>query len=148
MRHAFVHSVINDHSRVAFAEVHDDETALTAPGVLARAVAWYSARGVTVERVLSDNGSAYKSRLWQTVCDQLGITMKKTRPRRPQTNGKIERFHRTSVTSWTTASTEPLAVAFGLTFTVTLLRANKTDTRHVSERPAPSAESIWTDRPV
>ena len=98
--HAFVHTVIDDHSRIAYAEVHDDETALTATGVLARAVAWYSSRGVTVERVLSDNGSAYKSRLWQTVCDQLGITPKKTRPYRPQTNGKIERFHRTMADGW------------------------------------------------
>jgi transposase InsO family protein len=98
--HAFVHTVIDDHSRVAYAEVHDDETALTATAVLARAVAWYSARGVTVERVLSDNGSAYKSHLWQTTCDQLEITVKKTRPYRPQTNGKIERFHRTMADGW------------------------------------------------
>lgn len=61
--HAFVHTVIDDHSRVAYAEVHDDETAATATAVLARAVAWYAARGIVVERVLSDNGSAYKSRL-------------------------------------------------------------------------------------
>jgi transposase InsO family protein len=98
--HAFVHTVIDDHSRVAYAEIHDDETALTATAVLTRAIAWYSARGVTVERVLSDNGSAYKSQLWQTVCDQLGITVKKTRPYRPQTNGKIERFHRTMTDGW------------------------------------------------
>jgi len=100
MRHAFVHTVIDDHSRIAYAEVHDDETTQTATGVLARAVAWYAARGVTVERVLSDNGSAYKSHLWQTVCDQFGITVKKTRPYRPQTNGKIERFHPTMSDGW------------------------------------------------
>ena len=100
MRHAFVHTVIDDHSRLAYAEVHDDETALTATGVLARAVAWYSSHGVTVERVLSDNGSAYKSGLWHTVCDEFGITVKKTRPYRPQTNGKIERFHRTMADGW------------------------------------------------
>ena len=98
--HAFVHSVIDDHSRVVYSEVHDDETALTATGVLARAVDWFAARGITIERVLSDNGSAYKSHLWQQVCDQLGITVKKTRPRRPQTNGKIERFHRTLADGW------------------------------------------------
>ena len=98
--HAFVHTVIDDHSRVAYAEVHDDETAATATAVLARAVAWYQARGITVERVLSDNGSAYRSALWHTVCGQLGITVKKTRPYRPQTNGKIERFHRTMADGW------------------------------------------------
>jgi transposase InsO family protein len=100
MRHAFVHTVIDDHTRIAYAEVHDDETAATATAVLTRAVAWYAARGITVERVLSDNGSAYKSRLWQATCDELGITVKKTRPRRPQTNGKIERFHRTMADGW------------------------------------------------
>ena len=61
MGHAFVHSVIADHSRVAYAEVPDDETAVTATGVLCRAVAWFAERGVTVERVLSDNGGAYRS---------------------------------------------------------------------------------------
>jgi len=97
---AFVHTVIDDHSRVAYAEIHDDETALTATSVLRNAVAWYADRGVTVTRVLSDNGSAYKSHLWAATCDQLGITVKKTRPYRPQTNGKIERFHRTLAEGW------------------------------------------------
>jgi transposase InsO family protein len=97
---AFVHTVIDDHSRVAYAEIHDDETAATATAVLRRAVAWFGARGVTVERVLSDNGSAYKSRLWAATCAELGITAKKTRPYRPQTNGKIERFHRTLAAGW------------------------------------------------
>jgi len=92
---AYVHTVIDDHSRVAYAEIHDDETALTAIGVLRRAVSWFADRGVVVERVLSDNGSAYKSQLWRETCTELGVTMKKTRPYRPQTNGKIERFHRT-----------------------------------------------------
>lgn len=63
MGHAFVHSVIDDHSRVVYSEIHDDETALTATGVLIRAVDWFTARGVEVERVLSDNGSAYRSHL-------------------------------------------------------------------------------------
>jgi transposase InsO family protein len=100
MRHAFVHSVIDDHSRVAYAEIHDDETAATAIGVLRRAVAWFADRGVIVERVLSDNGSAYKSHAWRHACAELGIQPKKTRPYRPQTNGKIERFHRTLADGW------------------------------------------------
>jgi len=97
---AFVHTVIDDHSRVAYAEIHDDEQAITAVGVLNRAVAWFAARGVTVERVLSDNGSAYKSHLWRDTCHALNIKVKKTRPYRPQTNGKIERFHRTMGEGW------------------------------------------------
>lgn len=98
--HAFVHTVIDDHSRVAYAEIHDDETAATATGVLRRAVSWFADRGVTVERVLSDNGSAYRSHAWRDTCRELSITPKKTRPYRPQTNGKIERFHRTMSDGW------------------------------------------------
>jgi len=97
---AFVHTVIDDHSRVAYAEIHNDETAATATAVLRRATAWFAARGIRVERVLSDNGSAYKSHLWRDTCTELNITPKKTRPYRPQTNGKIERFHRTLADGW------------------------------------------------
>ena len=96
----FVHTVIDDYSRVAYAEIHDDEKAVTAAAVLHRAVAWFAERGVGVERVLSDNGSAYKSYLWRDTCSELGISMKKTRPYRPQTNGKIERLHRTMADGW------------------------------------------------
>jgi transposase InsO family protein len=97
---AYVHTVIDDHSRVAYAEIHNDETAATATAVLRRAVTWFTERGVTTHRVLSDNGSAYKSHLWRDTCAELGITVKKTRPYRPQTNGKIERFHRTLADGW------------------------------------------------
>ncbi len=97
---AFVHTVLDDHSRVAYAEIHDDETAATAIGVLRNAVAWFAARGITVERVLSDNGSAYRAHAWRDACAELGITPKRTRPYRPQTNGKIERFHRTMADGW------------------------------------------------
>jgi len=97
---AFVHTVIDDHSRLAYAEVHDDETAATAVAVLRRAVDWYAARGVTVERVLSDNGACYRAHAWRAACAELGIRPKRTRPYRPQTNGKIERFHRTLNIGW------------------------------------------------
>lgn len=97
---AFVHTVIDDNSRVAYAEICSDEKAVTAIGVLERAVAWFAEHGVTVERVLSDNGSAYKSYAWRDACARLGITHKRTRPYRPQTNGKIERFHRTLADGW------------------------------------------------
>jgi transposase InsO family protein len=97
---AFVHTVIDDHSRVAYAEVHDDERKETAAAVLTRAVAWFVARDIKVERVLSDNGSCYKSNLWKQTCHDLGIIPKKIRPYRPQTNGKIERFHRTLADGW------------------------------------------------
>jgi len=97
---AFVHTVIDDHSRVAYAEIRSDEKAVTAIGVLQRAVAWFAERGIVVERVLSDNGSAYRSYAWRDACAELHIIPKRTRPYRPQTNGKIERFHRTLGDGW------------------------------------------------
>jgi transposase InsO family protein len=97
---AFLHTVIDDHSRIAYVEIHTDEKTTTAIGVLHRAVAWFADHGVTVERVLSDNGSCYRSHTWQATCTILGIRHTRTRPYRPQTNGKIERFHRTLADGW------------------------------------------------
>jgi transposase InsO family protein len=100
MRHGFIHVVLDDHSRLAYAEIHDDERGATATAVLRRATGWFAARGVTVRRVLTDNGGCYRSRDWTAACAQLGITPKRTRPYRPQTNGKVERFHRTMTSEW------------------------------------------------
>ena len=97
---AYVHTVIDDHSRLAYAEICADEKAATAVAVLQRAVTWFTERGVTVERVLSDNGSAYRSHTWRDACAELDIKHKRTRPYRPQTNGKVERFHRTMIDGW------------------------------------------------
>jgi transposase InsO family protein len=97
---AYLHTVIDDHSRVAYVEICSDETAVTAIGVLQRAVAWFAERNVIVQRVLSDNGSCYRSHAWRDACADLDITHKRTRPYRPQTNGKIERFHRTLGEGW------------------------------------------------
>lgn len=97
---AFLHTVIDDHSRVAYVEICQDEKGATAVGVLQRAVTWFADRGVTVERVLSDNGSAYRSFAWRDACAELSISPQRTRPYRPQTNGKIERFHRTLADGW------------------------------------------------
>ena len=95
-----MHTVIDDRSRVAYAEIQSDEKAATAIGVLRRTVAWFAEQGVVVERVLSDNGAAYLSDAWRDTCAELNITAKRTRPYRPQTNGKIERFHRTLSDGW------------------------------------------------
>jgi transposase InsO family protein len=97
---AFVRTVIDDYSRLAYAEIRADERAATTTGVVRRAVAWFADHGVTVERVLSDNGPCYDSSAWRETCAELGITRKRTRPYRPQTNGKIERFHRTLADGW------------------------------------------------
>ena len=96
----YLHTVIDDHSRVAYVEAHDDETKETAAAVLRNAVAWFAERDVVVQRVLTDNGGCYRSHLWRDTCTELGITHKRTRPYRPQTNGKVERFHRTLVEGW------------------------------------------------
>ena len=106
-----MHTVIDDHSRVAYAEICADEKAETAIGVPLRAVSWFADRDVSVERVLSDNGSAYKSPSWRDACAEPGITTKKTRPYRPQTNGKIERFHRTLAGGWAYARLYPSETA-------------------------------------
>jgi len=96
----YLHTVVDDHSRVAYVEMHADERSETAIGVLRRATIWFHDRGVTVERVLSDNGACYRSFAWRDACEDLGIQHKRTRPYRPQTNGKIERFHRTLADGW------------------------------------------------
>ena len=96
----YLHTVVDDHSRVAYVEMHADERSETAIGVLRRATAWFQDRGVTVERVLSDNGACYRSHAWRDACQDLRVQHKRTRPYRPQTNGKIERFHRTLADGW------------------------------------------------
>ncbi|WP_345339231.1 integrase core domain-containing protein, partial [Planotetraspora kaengkrachanensis] len=77
-----------------------DERKETASAFLTRARAWFASHDVTIERVLTDNGGCYKSRLWADTCAGLGIAHKRTRPYRPQTNGKVERFHRTLADEW------------------------------------------------
>src|SRR5215218_9025771 len=96
----FVHIAIDDHSRLAYAEVLPDEKATTAIGFLRRASAFYARYGFGVERLLTDNGSAYVSALHALACRRLGIRHLRTRPFRPQTNGKAERFIRTLVSGW------------------------------------------------
>jgi len=96
----FVHVAIDDCTRLAYAEVLADEKAATAITFLRRAVAFFKRHGVEVERVLTDNGSAYRSTMHAIACRALGIRHLRTRPRRPQTNGKAERFIRTLLGGW------------------------------------------------
>jgi transposase InsO family protein len=98
--YGYLHTALDDHSRLAYTEILADERKETAAGFLHRAAAWYAAAGITIERVLTDNGSCYRSRLWAAACADLQITHKRTRPYRPQTNGKVERFHRTLADEW------------------------------------------------
>jgi transposase InsO family protein len=96
-QHLFV--CIDDHSRLGFASVYPDETAESAIAFLHELVRFYGAHGIAVERVLSDNGTCFKRR-WAEACASHGITVKKTRAYRPQTNGKAERFIRTLLERW------------------------------------------------
>ena len=96
----FVHTAVDDHSRLAYCEILTDEQAATAAGFWARAQAFFADQGITVERVLTDNGSCYRSRHWREQLTAAGIAHKRTRPYRPQTNGKAERFNRTLLTEW------------------------------------------------
>jgi len=96
----FVHIAVDDTTRLAYAEVLSDEKAATAADFLRRAVAFFARHGVTVERVLTDNGSPYISVVHAIACRALGIRHLRTRPRRPQTNGKAERFIRTMLAGW------------------------------------------------
>jgi transposase InsO family protein len=96
----FCHVAIDDFSRLAYVEVLGDERATTAIGFLRRALRFYADHGVAVERVLTDNGSAYVSIAHAIACRTLGLRHLRTRPRRPQTNGKAERFIRTMLGAW------------------------------------------------
>jgi len=96
----YVHIAIDDGTRLAYAEVLSDEKATTAIAFLARAVAVYRRHGVTVEQLMTDNGSPYISTVHALACRALGIRHLRTRPRRPQTNGKAERFIRTMLAGW------------------------------------------------
>jgi transposase InsO family protein len=96
----FVHIAIDDATRLAYVEVLDDEKALTAVGFLRRAVEHFNSYGITVERVITDNGSPYRSTVHAIACRTLSIRHIRTRPYRPQTNGKAERFIRTLLGGW------------------------------------------------
>ncbi len=95
-----VHVAIDDATRLAYAEVLGDEKAATAVGFLGRAVAFFASYGITVERVLTDNGSPYESTVHAVACRALGIRHLRTRPYRPQTNGKAERLIQTMLRGW------------------------------------------------
>jgi transposase InsO family protein len=96
----FVHIAVDDYSRLAYAEVLPDEKAATAAGFLRRAARFFSRYGIRVQTVMTDNGAAYISQLHAHTCRQLRIRHLRIRPRRPQTNGKAERFIRTMINGW------------------------------------------------
>jgi transposase InsO family protein len=96
----YVHVAVDDHSRIAFCQIKPSQKKEPAVEHLEAAVAYYRRLGVSVERVMTDNGPCYKSRLWARTCRRLGIKHIRTRPYTPQTNGKAERFIQTAIREW------------------------------------------------
>jgi transposase InsO family protein len=96
----YIHVCVDDFSRLAYVELLADERAQTAIGFLRRALAWFAGQGVRVERVMTDNGPAYVSHAHRAACALLGLRHSRTKPRRPRTNGKAERFIQTLLSSW------------------------------------------------
>jgi transposase InsO family protein len=96
----FVHVAVDDATRLAYAEVLPDEKGTTAAAFLRRAVGFFASYGITVERVITDNGSPYRSAIHAVACRTLGIRHLRTRPYHPQTNGKAERFIKTMLAGW------------------------------------------------
>ncbi len=96
----FLHLAVDDHSRLAYAELLAAEDGEACAGFLERALAWYAAQGIVVERVLTDNAGAYRSRPWRAVCARNRVRRRFTRPYRPQTNGKVEALVKTFLREW------------------------------------------------
>jgi transposase InsO family protein len=105
----YVHVAIDDHSRIAYVEVLANQLGTSCQAFLQRAVAWFSARGITSRRVMTDNGSGYVSRTFRATCDELGLRHLRTRAYTPRTNGKAERFIQTLLREW--AYAEPYATS-------------------------------------
>ena len=95
-----IHTAIDAYSRLAYSEFAGTENTRNCVAFLARAVAWFAAQGITVERILTDNGNGYRSHHWAHLCSELGIKHTRTKPYHPATNGKVERFNRTLLDEW------------------------------------------------
>ena len=96
----YLHHALDDHSRLAYSEILPDERKETAAGFMSRAIAFFNERSIDVEAVMTDNGSCYRSAAFNQVLARAGAKHRYTRPYRPQTNGKVERFNRTLAAEW------------------------------------------------
>src|SRR5689334_14028816 len=103
----YVHVAVDDYSRAAYVEVLPDQTGATTAGFLRRTTHWFARRGIAVSRVLTDNGSGYISRRFRAAADRCRVRLTRTRPYRPQTNGKAERFIQTLIRGWAYAVSYP-----------------------------------------
>lgn len=98
--YSHIHTAIDAYSRLAYSEFAGPENTVNCVAFLGRAIAWFTDQGITIERVLTDNGVGYRSHAWRDRCAQLEIVHSRTRPYRPATNGKVERFNRTLADEW------------------------------------------------
>ncbi len=97
----FAHAIVDDHSRLAYVELHPDEKAATVTGFLERALEWFAAKGIQASRLMTDNAFSYtKNRSLRELLAERGIRHLRTQPYRPRTNGKVERFHQTMAREW------------------------------------------------
>jgi transposase InsO family protein len=154
-----VHVCIDDCTRLAYVEVLDDERKETVTAFLGRAVAWFAGHGVIIRRPMTDNGSGYRSTLHRRACHALGIRHLFTRPYRPRTNGKAERFIRTLLAGWAyhrpyaTSAERHAALAAFLTTTTPSARTGRSTARRPpsawpseTRLPLPTARR-WRARP-
>ena len=139
----YVHVALDDHTRLAYAEVLRDEKANTAIAFLRRARDWYARRGIEIQRVLSDNGSCYKKR-FTDACAQLGIWHLRTMPYTPRTNGKAERLNQTLLREWAYVKLSQVAPAGGSSATVPALLQPQAAARRM--RRAHAAEEAGARR--
>lgn len=109
--YAYLHAAVDDHSRLAYVEIHANEQASTAAAFWSRANIWFATQAITTRAVLTDNGSCYRSRDFAAALSATGTRHRFTRPYRPQTNGKVERFNRTLLTEWAYAQPYPSETA-------------------------------------
>lgn len=100
MGYTHIHTAIDAYSRLAYSEFAGVENTTNCVAFLDRAIAWFATQGITIERILTDNGNGYRSHDWRDRCAELGIRRSRTRPYRPATNGKVERFNRTLLDEW------------------------------------------------
>jgi len=98
--YSHIHTAIDAYSRLAYSEFAGVENTENCVAFLTRAIAWFAAQGITIERILTDNGVGYRSRAWRDRCAELHIKHSRTKPYRPATNGKVERFNRTLADEW------------------------------------------------
>jgi transposase InsO family protein len=146
----YVHCAVDDATRLAYCESLPDERQETAVAFLRRAVRWFALRGIRVERVLTDNGSAYRSHHWRRRCRRLGISPRRTRAYRPRTNGKVERFIQTLTRRWAHgriygSSAERLACLPSWLRTYNYLRPHRSLNR---QSPAQRLEALLADNVV